>query len=287
MDIWTYDERYFVGFIIEDGQLTATKHPEGYDFNQNARKIGLNGENLDTTCKHVVSITTVVTIVSAGGSSHISYENETSVHMVCSEGSLGNNHGSNGNTGITYPFNSGDDRGGGGTSTPNGQPYTPPKVKAPLILKKMKCSDLSNNHNEPSNDQWSFRNSNYGLTYNEIISQRENRSWSFMNSQQGGPNIRYISDPLNPKIIIDLRHLLIVGKLGRAAGESIEIVQWIKNDPSGYDDQDFYSNELGYSFFQHYGEAIKYNPNAIADYLISFLNNPKFRNSVSSPERCK
>ena len=131
VDIWTYDERYFVGFIIEDGQLTATKHPEGYDFDQNARKIGLNGENLDTTCRHVVSITTVVTIVSAGGGSHISYENETSVHMVCSGGSLGNNLGSNGNTGTTYPFNSGGGGGGGGISAPNEQPYTPPKVVRP------------------------------------------------------------------------------------------------------------------------------------------------------------
>jgi hypothetical protein len=129
VDIWTYDERYFVGFIIEDGQLTATKHPEGYDFDQNARKTVLNGENLDTTCRHVVTITTVVTIVSAGGGSHITYQDETSVHMVCSGGSLGNNHGSNGSTGITYPFNP----GGGGTPTPTGQTYTPPRVVRPDI----------------------------------------------------------------------------------------------------------------------------------------------------------
>lgn len=84
-----------------------------------------------------------------------------------------------------------------------------------------------------------------------------------------------------------MRHLLIVGKLDRVAGESIEIMQLITNNPSGYDDQDFYSNELGYYFFQNFGEAIKHNPTATADYLISFLNNPEYRNSTSSPERCK
>ena len=153
--------------------------------------------------------------------------------------------------------------------------------------KQMNCSELRNNHNEPINDQWAFRNANYGKTYQEIISQRANNSWTFINSQQGGPSIRYISDPLNPNIIIDLRHLFIVGELGRAAGESIEIMQSITNNPSGYDDQDFYSNELGYYFFQNFGEAVKNNPTATADYLITFLNNPIFRNSTSSPERSK
>jgi hypothetical protein len=50
--------------------------------------------------------------------------------MVCSGGSLGNNHGSNGNTGTTYPFNP----GGGGTWTPSGQTYTPPIIKLPSIF---------------------------------------------------------------------------------------------------------------------------------------------------------
>jgi len=169
VDIWTYDERYFVGFIIEDGHLTATKHPEGYDFDQNTRKIGLNGENLDVTCRHVVSITTVVTIVSAGGGSHISYENETSVHMVCSGGSLGNNLGSNGNTGTTYLFNSGGGGGGGGTSAPNEQPYTPPKVKAPEIT-----ITLTNEFR---------KNSNLRCLYNKL---RENSYFESMASKFEG-----------------------------------------------------------------------------------------------------
>ncbi|WP_304517711.1 hypothetical protein, partial [Cecembia rubra] len=45
VDIWTYDERYFVGFIIEDGQLIATKHPEGYQPDARKRKSTLQGEN--------------------------------------------------------------------------------------------------------------------------------------------------------------------------------------------------------------------------------------------------
>ncbi|MGY6745076.1 MAG: hypothetical protein ACXIUQ_20255, partial [Cecembia sp.] len=74
---------------------------------------------------------------SAGGGSHISYKNETSVHMVCSGGSLGNNLGSNGNTGTTYPFNSGGGGSGGGTSAPSGQTYTPPTVVRPILINQL------------------------------------------------------------------------------------------------------------------------------------------------------
>ena len=80
-------------------------------------------------------------------------------------------------------------------------------------------------------------------------------------------------------MVIDLRHLLIVGKSfgiwGSTLGNTNEVKQFaVENywrpiahilfsssgdgDPnSGGNAQDYYSNELGYSFFYHYGNMIK------------------------------
>ncbi|PSL02949.1 hypothetical protein [Cecembia rubra] len=130
VDIWTYDERYFVGFIIEDGQLIATKHPEGYQPDARKRKSTLQGENLDSTCRHVVSIYTVVTIVTAGNGSEISYHDETEVHMVCSGGTLYNDLDTNGTPIPRYNY---DPYGGGWGGVSGEINYTPPSIPAPKI----------------------------------------------------------------------------------------------------------------------------------------------------------
>ncbi len=179
MDIWTYDERYFVGFIIEDGQLTATKHPEDYDSTPDARKIGLNRENLDVTCRHVVTITTVVTILSAGGGSHITYQDETSVHMVCSGGSLGNNLESNGSTmGSTYTYNSGGG-GGGGTSAPSGQTYTPPTVVTPTVINQLSNPCASEIYKQIKKGGLISAVSTGGSEYSKIIIDLLNKSQKY------------------------------------------------------------------------------------------------------------
>ena len=81
----------------------------------------------------------------------------------------------------------------------------------------------------------------------------------------------------------------MVGRLGRVAGNALEIRQAMSESTrsSAYDDQDYYSNELGYAFFTEFGEAIKSNPTGLADYLITFLNDSTKRNSLSNPERCR
>ncbi|MGY6745074.1 MAG: hypothetical protein ACXIUQ_20245 [Cecembia sp.] len=83
VDIWTYDERYFVGFVIEDGQLTHTKHPEWYMDSSHARKVVGSGEQFLTTCRSIATVVTVT--VSAGGSSH-TYQYVDSITVVCSSG---------------------------------------------------------------------------------------------------------------------------------------------------------------------------------------------------------
>jgi hypothetical protein len=159
----------------------------------------------------------------------------------------------------------------------------------PAPLKKLNCHHLKNTHGGRDKGIIDFRNRYYLVTYENIIMERGNVSITGLGSQAGGPSLdyRYIQDPLNPSLIIDLRHLLVIGKFGRAVGESVEFLQYLAQYESAFDDQDYYSNELGYSFFHHYGEAVKRNPTATADYLVSFLANPNYRNSISSPERCR
>jgi hypothetical protein len=149
------------------------------------------------------------------------------------------------------------------------------------------CDQLKSMHGEPANGAMDFWRSNQGLTREQIIKQRPDRSVTGIGSQEGGPGIRYVNDVLNPKNIIDLRHMLVIGYYGRAVGESVEMMQWLQDNESGFDSQDFYSNELGYQFYAEYGSAINANPTAFADYLISFLNKPSLRNAVSNPPDCK
>lgn len=151
---------------------------------------------------------------------------------------------------------------------------------------ELNCSDLMNTHGESFSDINSFEYQNSGLDYFDIIAQRPNMGWDFTESQWGGPQMRYISDPLNYSIKIDLRHMLIVGAMGKAVGNSIEVMQGIRGLDSAYDYQDYYSNELGYKFFEVYGDAIDQNPYLFVTYLKQFLLSSMYRNEISNPNRC-
>ncbi|MFY0626017.1 MAG: hypothetical protein JXR07_06975 [Reichenbachiella sp.] len=183
--------------------------------------------------------------------------------------------------------------GGGVSSSGTTIPVTTNRETIELVellidlAKVNNCDKLSSTHGEELRDQWDFYEENQNVPKEEIVFQRENRSITDFDSQLGGPNIRYISDPLNPNIIIDLRHMLIIGEHGRSTGESVEFIQWLGQNESAFDNQDYYSNELGYLFYEKYGEAISFNPEGLADYLITFLNDETMRNSSCDPNNCK
>ena len=64
---------------------------------------------------------------------------------------------------------------------------------------------------------------------------------------------RYVEDPGNPGVIIDIRHLMSSWKVGTTAGVLIEEGQAALGKESGNNPQDYYSNELGADFFNdHY-----------------------------------
>ncbi|MDD2412121.1 MAG: hypothetical protein RBS19_02990 [Bacteroidales bacterium] len=105
-----------------------------------------------------------------------------------------------------------------------------------------------NSHGEPVYTMNEFINTNQGLTRNEIINQRQDRSKTFLGSQTGGPNMRYVKNPHDGKVL-DMRHMLIVGNRPPIVGNLLEGFQWITGQASGMDPQDFYSNGVGYQFY--------------------------------------
>jgi len=92
-------------------------------------------------------------------------------------------------------------------------------------------------------DEWV--KANQGLTYDEIVNQMPAR-----NGFAEEPRLRYVFDPVNPKAVVDTRHVLIVGKMGPTFGNANALLQ-LKTDPSSaMDPQDFYSNRLGLQVLQ-------------------------------------
>jgi hypothetical protein len=73
-------------------------------------------------------------------------------------------------------------------------------------------------------------------------------------------NYRYIQDPNNPGMVIDMRHFIEAAQfplsLGKWAGAAIEIHQGTKGYPSAWEKEDYRSNFLGVVFRNNY-----YDPN--------------------------
>ncbi|MFN3758365.1 MAG: hypothetical protein ACK4SF_04035 [Algoriphagus aquaeductus] len=278
IEMFTYDEHHFVGFRIGEGKVLSNFTLKTYDGEK--RKFDAN---LDLRCHTTYS--PVGYQVCAGGTCYTTVERYIAQTSCSGSSGIDNwdyfNYPTGDQNEPRYPTTDGL---GGDCSNCE---YDPPTIPSPL--KKLNCIQLKNTHGGQAKDISTFRNRYYGLTYESIVTERGNVSITGLNSQAGGPLLeyRYIQDPLNPSLIIDMRHMLVIGKLGRAVGESVEFIQYLGQYESAFDDQDYYSNELGYSFFQLYGEAVKRNPTATADYIVSFLANPSNRNTISSPERCK
>ena len=98
--------------------------------------------------------------------------------------------------------------------------------------------------------------------------------------------MRYVFDPLNSNAVIDMRHMLIVGKYGRAVGTPLEFVQWGNGQASGMDPQDFYSNNLGYNFYNNVNgrgvtgwiiNNVISSPTDFSNRVNLFLTNPNLR----------
>jgi hypothetical protein len=76
-----------------------------------------------------------------------------------------------------------------------------------------------------------------------------------------------------------MRHFLIIGSKGPLIGNGVEEFQYLKGYPSGRDPQDYFSNSLGYKFYNmHTVKSITTGP-AVHEYY-NFGGN--FVNSVGN-----
>lgn len=100
-----------------------------------------------------------------------------------------------------------------------------------------------------------------------------------------GPILRYIQDPKNPDVIIDLRHMLVVAYYGPSVGNSVEVIQGWNDEPSAYDHQDYYSNQLGYDFYHNYGSSVSSEPGRFLEFLNDFLTQPTNGSGLSNRSR--
>jgi RHS repeat-associated protein len=152
----------------------------------------------------------------------------------------------------------------------NKTPSRIPKKDLDALHKEMD-ENLSSFNGESEKELSDFEAGNKGKTRDEVINQRKDRS-KIAGSQKGGPLVRYIRDPFNPNAVIDLRHMLIVGNSGEFGGNSVELIQFGAGQKSAANYQDYYSNHLGYQFYEKYGTALKVNPSMFVNYFVSFLH---------------
>ena len=130
----------------------------------------------------------------------------------------------------------------------------PPGKKGKYYSSKPKYKDpkMQEHYDEAVTlSEWS--KSNAGLTREQIINQADNQGTS-LNSQQGGPSLRYVFHPKTGNVI-DMRHMLIMGNNGPIVGYSVEAIQKYNGLKSGMNSQDFYSNSLGYEFYNTYNDT--------------------------------
>ncbi|WP_194974229.1 hypothetical protein [Aquiflexum lacus] len=179
VDIWTYDERHFIGFKIQEGQIISN-YRKNLDQNENARKTYPQGINYLTTHCQDYAITYLAYTVTAGGQTTEHYE--TQVVTECrtiSGGGAAPGTGSGG-TGIpiggseTYEYggSGGYEYGGSGSNGTVNEAYVPPIISAPDLIVYNNLTDpcarkifidSSSPNNPPSLDLL------FGLNINPLI----------------------------------------------------------------------------------------------------------------------
>jgi len=191
------------------------------------------------------------------------------------------------------------DNGGGDSdyavSNANSEYVDPNKkytaAQTPPSATEYNCAELRNTHPDDriqtslggvvNIDRFVYINQGYDR--NAIIGQRGYQNIAPGISMSMGPNMRYIQDPLNPDVVIDLRHMLTVAYYGYAFGNSVEVIEGLGGHPGSYDHQDYFSNQLGYDFYRNYKDRIDTNPSYFAYYLSDYLKDASLRSPNTDP----
>lgn len=93
-------------------------------------------------------------------------------------------------------------------------------------------------------EEWTARYG--GMTREEVL---ENIGVEY--GVSGGPGRRtgrYMQLP--DGTVVDMAHFIVAGKAGKILGTLNEIQQYVRGSDSGFNQQDMYSNELGYNFYR-------------------------------------
>jgi len=114
-----------------------------------------------------------------------------------------------------------------------------------------------------------------GKSRKQILNDLDDCSKTFLKSQRGGPGYRYVINPRDGRII-DMRHMLIVGSKPPLVGTMIEFGQIFTDKDSALSRQDFYSNSVGYHFYEQYPGYLRLiTPNSFTEQLEYFFYGPK------------
>lgn len=161
---------------------------------------------------------------------------------------------------------------------------------------------------EPHNNSFLRKNhstelsQNKGISLDNFFSIYKGKTLSYLLTEAGtngpggigGPKIRYVTDPLYPSVVIDMKHLLSSVIYPSSFGDLNEERQANSNNgagtPSAHNPQDYYSNNLGNDFSSYYfseiiewyeyiyygSDYIKFDTNFLK-YLTDFLKSLKLR----------
>lgn len=225
-------------------------------------------------------------ITTGGDCSTIPYDPDSGVDTPGGTGDWG---------GPTDPNGTGGNEGGGYSTPPQWEYIDPtftftPTATPPPDVTQYNCDQLRLFHKDDFQaagvNLETFLNVNAGQSRSQVIAQRGYQQLAHgMVSLSMGPTLRYIRDPQNPDVFIDLRHMLVVAYYGPAAGNSVEVFQSEDGQASAFDHQDYYSNQLGYDFYNNYGSSVASEPGKFTELLEHFLTQPTSYRGVPNRSR--
>ena len=137
-----------------------------------------------------------------------------------------------------------------------------------LYMEKIITGDLSKNSNRAVSVE-TFVNKVGDRTLDQVL-MKEDGSISSATADVHPAYPRYVKHPHNSNVVIDMRHMLVVGQFGEEVGIGIEVLQYIQGyDESAFDPQDVHSNALGSKFFDDFDPSKPLGPQ-----ISDFLNGP-------------
>jgi len=216
VDIWTYDERHFIGFNIIEGELVSTvRYDTGNDENAKIK----NGYNLLTVDCFRVPTTVSYTYTTTGYYETTVVATQNYETICSSGGSAAPGYGND--NGITYPYLGPSDGGGSGGYGSVGEPtYIPPAIASPglIIYNQLTnpCAreiftNLKRNHlNSPfkNGDQNPLANFDFASEIYELFEDSQIFDLIIQNGNLEGKNglnsTKYNSETRKPEIWITL-----------------------------------------------------------------------------------